>query len=287
MQIQYINEMLNIPELTIHQILLMSADEIHIEVKPLAPKQCCPVCHSDEFVTLKGRNGMRTVRHLPAFEKNVYLLVPSIRMHCSQCHLGFVWVYDFVGAKRRYSKLFRERTVEQALGYTAVLSARMQETPASTVQRMHNEAVPLESERLSERAWKQATESTGLVLGVDDFAIKKGHTYNTGFHDLRGGTLLDILPGRKLEELRAYALQHSGFSTPSSFHAKPRQLQSRHFSRMQSQTYSELNRQAMILRLSQNSLGVCWLNRAFVCVESTMIALLLMSSFSNAISTVF
>lgn len=211
MQIQYINEMLNIPELTIHKILLMSGDEIHIEVKPLAPKQCCPVCHSDEFVTLKGSNGMCTVRHLPVFEKNVYLLVPSIRMQYSQCHSGFVWVYDFVRAKERYSKLFRERIVEQVLGSTAAHSARMQKTPASTAHRMHNEALPLESERLSERAWKQAIESTGLVLGVDDFAIKKGHTYNTGIHDLRGGTLLDILPGRKLEELRAYTQQHPGF----------------------------------------------------------------------------
>jgi hypothetical protein len=33
-----------------------------------------------------------------------------------------------------------------------VHSARMQQTPASTVQQMHNEALPLESERLSEQA---------------------------------------------------------------------------------------------------------------------------------------
>jgi len=50
-----------------------------------------------------------------------------------------------------------------------------------------------------------------LVLGIDDFAIKKGHTYNTGIHDLKGGTLLDIMPGRKLEELRVYAQQHPNF----------------------------------------------------------------------------
>jgi transposase len=63
---------------------------------------------------------------------------------------------------------------------------------------MHNDAVPVESERLSKRAWKQANESSGLVLGVDDFAIRKGHTYNTGIHDLKGETLLDLLSGRKL-----------------------------------------------------------------------------------------
>ena len=44
-----------------------------------------------------------------------------------------------------------------------------------------------------------------------DFVIRKGHTNNTGIHNLRGEALLDILPCRKLEELRAYAKQHSSF----------------------------------------------------------------------------
>jgi hypothetical protein len=76
MQNQYINEMLDIPELEIRQILPMSAEELHIEVTPVAEKQCCPICRSDEFVILKGSNGMRKVRHLPAFEKkSIFALV--------------------------------------------------------------------------------------------------------------------------------------------------------------------------------------------------------------------
>ena len=43
-----------------------------------------------------------------------------------------------------------------------------------------------------------------LVLRIDDFTIRKCHTYNTGLHDLRGGTILDVIPGRRLEELRKY-----------------------------------------------------------------------------------
>jgi len=211
MQTQYINEMLDIPELQIHQILPVSAEELHIEVTPIAPKQCCPICRSDEFVILKGSNGMRKVRHLPAFEKKVYLLLSSIRMHCSKCEAGFVWDYLCVGPKKRYSHLFRERAAEQALGSTAAHSARMQQAPSTTVQQMHNEFVPKECERLAEQAWKQAKESDGLVLGVDDFAIKKGHTYNTGIHDLKGEMMLDLLPGRKLEDLRAYAQRHPDF----------------------------------------------------------------------------
>lgn len=211
MQNQYIKEMLDLPELQIHHILPFHADEVHIEVSPVAKSQCCPLCQSDEFVTRKGKNRPRLIRHLPAFGKKVVLVVPSIRMNCSSCEFGFVWEYDFVGPKKRYSHPFREQAAEQAFGSTAAHSAQMQQAPASTVQRMHNDAVPVESERLSTLAWKQANERSNLILGVDDFAIKKGHTYNTGIHDLRGETLLDFFPGRKLEDLRLYAQQRPGF----------------------------------------------------------------------------
>lgn len=211
MQTQYINEMLGLPELKIHQILSITTDELHIEALPVCDRQCCPCCQSEQDVIRKGSNDMRTVRHLSVFEKKTYLHMPSIRMYCTHCKAGFVWAYDFVGPKQRYSKLFRSHTVEQALGSTAAHVARMQQAPASTVQRMHNEAVPAECERIYEHIWEEAKETAGLVLGVDDFAIKKGHTYNTGIHNLKGETMLDLLPGRKLEELRAYAQGHPGF----------------------------------------------------------------------------
>ncbi|MEK3669269.1 transposase [Paenibacillus sp. FSL R10-2771] len=107
--------------------------------------------------------------------------------------------------------MFRSQTVNQALGSTAAHSARIQEAPASTVQRMHQEALPAENDRLLKQAWCQAKDTPELVLGIDDFAIKKGHTYNTGIHDLRGETMLDLLSGRKLDALRAYAEQHPEF----------------------------------------------------------------------------
>lgn len=73
MQTQYINEMLNLPELRIHQILSIESDELHIEALPLSDRQCCPCCGSDQEVFRKGSNDMRTVRHLSVFEKKTYL----------------------------------------------------------------------------------------------------------------------------------------------------------------------------------------------------------------------
>lgn len=211
MQTQYINELLDIPELKIYQMLSFDHDEVHIEAVPLDDKQICPCCGSDQEVIGKGSNDMRTVRHLSVFEKKTYLHVPAIRLYCNRCEAGFVWVYDFVGPKQRFSRLFRSHTVEQTLGSTATHGARMQQAPASTVQHMHNEAVPALCNALYEQVWEEATETTELVLGVDDFAIKKGHTYNTGIHNLKGETMLDLLLGRKLEALRAYVQAHPKF----------------------------------------------------------------------------
>lgn len=47
-----------------------------------------------------------------------------------------------------------------------------------------------------------AQSTTRLILGIDDFAIRKGHTYYTGFHDLRTGSLLSLVKGRTYQALR-------------------------------------------------------------------------------------
>ena len=46
-----------------------------------------------------------------------------------------------------------------------------------------------------------AQGSTRLILGIDDFAIRKGHTYKTGFHDLRKGSLLTLVMGKPYQTL--------------------------------------------------------------------------------------
>ena len=130
--------------------------EVYLEANPVAYKQPCPVCQSEQSVIRNGYNKPRKIRHLTLLGKRCYIVVPSLRLFCSHSQIGFGWNYAFVGPKQRYSYLFRLQTVEQALGSTAAHSARMQEAPASTVQRMHQEALPAESERLSKQAWYEA-----------------------------------------------------------------------------------------------------------------------------------
>lgn len=139
MQNHYISEWLNMPALQICEVRTLNANELHIDALPLDDRQSCPICECLQHVIRKGSNGTRTIRHLPAFEKQVYLHVPSIRMCCTYCQIGFSWAYSFVGPKQQYSHSFRAHAVEQALGSTAAHSARMQQAPVSTVQRMQDE----------------------------------------------------------------------------------------------------------------------------------------------------
>jgi transposase len=47
-------------------------------------------------------------------------------------------------------------------------------------------------------------------VGVDDWAIRKGHRYGTILIDLERGRVLDILPGRDGEALKAWLKEHPG-----------------------------------------------------------------------------
>jgi transposase len=47
-------------------------------------------------------------------------------------------------------------------------------------------------------------------IGIDDWAIRKGHRYGTILIDLERGRVLDLLPGRDGESLKAWLREHPG-----------------------------------------------------------------------------
>lgn len=211
MHLQYTELLLGLPEVNVKKITPIHPDTLQIELVPEGNKQACPLCQSKQNVIRKGANKTRRVRHLSSFGKRVYLCLPAIRLYCKDCDCNFSWNYPFVGEKKRYTYEFEETSGKMAAGSTSKHAACMQQIPPSTAFHMHEKWVEKESTSLQQTVWEKSKTRQELVLGVDDFAIRKGHTYNTGIHDLRGETILSILPGRKRENLHEYAKQHPDF----------------------------------------------------------------------------
>ncbi|WP_376776806.1 ISL3 family transposase [Sporosarcina sp. NCCP-2331] len=170
--------------------------------------QPCPICTSSCTIR-RGTSYTRMVRHLDAFGCHVYLKLPAIRLSCKECMASFVWDYAFVAPKKRNTKAFEATLPKQAIRSTITHTACVTEIPASTVARVIHMWKTTAAALVQQACQEKAEQCQNLVLGIDDFAIRKGHTYNTGLHDLRNSTFLDIIPGRTLNELETY------------FHAQP------------------------------------------------------------------
>ena len=197
-----IKDLLDLPELFVLSSVKIDG-QIWIEAHPVVSRQACPICASSKTIR-RGMGSMRNVRHLDAFGCTVYLKLPAIRLYCPACCAHFVWSYDCVGPKKRYTKAFEAALPKQVVGATVTHTARVTNTPATTISRVVRGWKTNEAARIQKHCQAQAEAHPRLVLGIDDFAIRKGHTYNTGLHDLRNGNFLDIIPGRTIEELQAY-----------------------------------------------------------------------------------
>ncbi len=87
MPFHYLNELLDLPEVTIVNIDV-KGDHAIIEVTSLDSVQECPYCHSSSVIR-NGQPYSRDVHHLAAFDKSVDIRIPAFNLKCKECGATF------------------------------------------------------------------------------------------------------------------------------------------------------------------------------------------------------
>ena len=220
MHLHHINDLIQLQDVTVSNYHISEDNVLFLSLCPTKSKQPCPCCRTQAFVICKGsRQKPRQVRHLRCFNRETILLIPMKRLFCKQCEVSFTYQYAFLTGKTRYTNDYKRELSKPLVGTTVKQLTDTFKVPYSTGERFIKQHLAHLIPSIQRKVIAAAQGSTRLILGIDDFAIRKGHTYNTGFHDLRNGNLLTLVMGRtyqtliqnqglmkQLKELKPYAV---------------------------------------------------------------------------------
>jgi transposase len=164
----------------------------------------CPVCNQP---ALRVHSGYRRVpADLPCGGVPIRLELHARRFHCDAVNCPCrIFTERLPGVlppyARRTSRLTEAlEAIAHALGGKAgarLASCLGMNTSRDTLLRRLKEAAP-------------ATDVTPRVLGVDDWAKRKGQQYGTILVDLERRCVIDLLPDRRAETLAAWLKEHPG-----------------------------------------------------------------------------
>lgn len=174
-----------------------------VTVEGVSRKQVCPSCgHESDDV---HSSYVRKPRDLPVQGRSVRLRVIVRRWRClNRACARETFCELFTGLVRRHAQRtermteFMERFVLEASGDTAayLLKVTGMEVSARTLLRVVDHGA--------------VQASTPKVLGVDDFALRRGRTYGTLLVDMEKGKPIDMLLGRNREPLQGWLKRHPG-----------------------------------------------------------------------------
>lgn len=154
----------------------------------------CPSCKENQESEVHDTLD-RTWRHLNFFQYETYLHARVPRIRCGKCGVKQVdvpWARPGSGFTLLFELLVLSLSREMSVAAVAELTSEH----ANRLWRILKHYV--------ERARREVDLRTFHKLGIDEFAIRKGHVYMTSFGDLEASRVIFLGEGRKKGVVKAF-----------------------------------------------------------------------------------
>lgn len=154
----------------------------------------CPVCQANQntFSGIKTR-----MLHLPPVGRKRCLLELVLhRLRCAEC--GYKWWprLPFMTGTKRYTRAFALTVLDLLQFGTIQAVAKYLQVGWDMIKDIHKT-------KLRTR-YKTPQLRNLSYLGIDEFSIRKGHTYITIFVDLRNGRIIHAIEGRSVNAITPF-----------------------------------------------------------------------------------
>jgi transposase len=191
---------LDLPEFKILSQHVQADGSIEVHVIAHSEREACPQCKSMcvkiHDIRQRGKRDIALRGH------QIRLVVAKRRFRCLLCQRTFTESDSACGRYKRTTKRFREelakRAMHQPLAHIAQEAGVGPRFVQDCFEALTQETLAKEGRTLDETA----KLPTPRFLGIDEFARRKGHTYETIICDLEARRIVEISAGRTLQDVQ-------------------------------------------------------------------------------------
>lgn len=162
-----------------------------------SPRQHCPRCSCSHTI-FKDRK-KREFHLQPIGSRKATFSVQLRRLQCNECRHNWWPKLDFAKGKQRMTKGFIDHALDLLRMGTVDDVAKHLNVGWDTIKDIHKTFLNKEYEKID--------LADIQYVSIDEFAIRKGHTYMTVVSDCKTGRIIHAVEGRKAEDISPFLKQ--------------------------------------------------------------------------------